>query len=136
MTLPAEFALQHSEYNPFLFAPIWEEDNGSPLSVLSALTRLGLDPWGEAARLTGLSREAAASALARTLSRLPDNDCTPPEVTTIAIRLVQALPNRVPAASNARRDDAHPGSGRTVLVWICLTLAAVVISMAGSGWLS
>jgi len=48
MALPANFSLLHSELNAFLFAHLGEEENGLPLTVLSALTRLGADPWAEA----------------------------------------------------------------------------------------
>jgi hypothetical protein len=43
-----------SQFDDFLFAPIGEEENGMLLSVVSALARLDLDPWQEAASLTGL----------------------------------------------------------------------------------
>jgi hypothetical protein len=52
MALPARFSLLHSDLNDFLFAPVGEEQNGVTLSVVSALTRLGVDPWEEAARLS------------------------------------------------------------------------------------
>jgi hypothetical protein len=59
------------ELDPFLFASVGEEVDGIPLSVLSALSRLGLDPRGEAARLSDLAGEAAADQLAWTIARLP-----------------------------------------------------------------
>jgi hypothetical protein len=37
-----------SEYDDFLFASMGEDRNGLPLSVLSALARLDVDPWEEA----------------------------------------------------------------------------------------
>ena len=45
MTLRPEYSLGHSEYNAFLFAAVGEEKVGQPLTVLTALTRLGFDPW-------------------------------------------------------------------------------------------
>ena len=42
-----------ARYNDFLFATVCEEANGMQLSVLSALARLNLDPWEEAARFGG-----------------------------------------------------------------------------------
>jgi len=44
MTLRPEYSLGHSEYNAFLFAAVGEEKVGLPLTVLTALTRLGFDP--------------------------------------------------------------------------------------------
>ena len=55
MTLRPEYALGHSEYNAFLFAAVGEEKVGT-LTVLTALTRLGIDPWQEAARLSDRER--------------------------------------------------------------------------------
>ena len=54
MTLRPEYSLVHSEFNEFLFAFVGEEKSGADLTVLSALARLGLDPWNEAARLSAL----------------------------------------------------------------------------------
>ncbi len=134
MSLPAEFSLHHSEYGPFLGADIWQEENGNTLSVLSALARLELDPWGEAARLSGMPREAAASALGTTLSRLPDNHCTHREITALAARIVQTLPKPAATRSQVDGDKARPASGWNMLAWIGLALAAAVMGMGGSGW--
>ena len=74
MTLRPEYSLGHSEYNAFLFAAVGEEKVGLPLTVLTALTRLGFDPWREAARLSDLPRETAARAFAVTIAKLPEGD--------------------------------------------------------------
>ena len=71
MPLPARFSLLHSDLNDFLFASVGEEQNGVTLSVVSGLTRLGLDPWEEAARLTPLPKAQAAKSLAKLVARLP-----------------------------------------------------------------
>ena len=42
------------------------------MSVLSALSRLDLDPRDEAARLSRLTKEAAADQLANMIARLSD----------------------------------------------------------------
>jgi hypothetical protein len=49
MSRPDVFALQNSSLNSFVFADIGTELNGSNLTILSALSRLGKDPWVEAA---------------------------------------------------------------------------------------
>jgi hypothetical protein len=61
-----------SEFDVFLFAPIGEDRNGMLLSVLSALARLHVDPWQEAAKLARLPREAATQRLASLIAALPD----------------------------------------------------------------
>ena len=99
MTLRPEYALGHSPYNPFLFAAVGEQRNGATLTVQSALTRLGFDPWREAARLSGLPRDTAAGALAVSIAMLPEGDWKASESEAIAARLVNWLP--APGASPA-----------------------------------
>jgi hypothetical protein len=85
------------EFDPFLFASVGEEVDGVPLSVLSALTRLGLDPRDEAARLSHLTREAAADQLARMIARLSDQRWTLSEAHGIAAPLIAHLPTSTTA---------------------------------------
>jgi hypothetical protein len=59
------------EFRPFLQAQLWEEKNGMRLSILSALARLDLDPWQEAAVLAALPKETASLRLSELLRRLP-----------------------------------------------------------------
>jgi hypothetical protein len=99
MTLRPEFSLGHSPYNAFLFAAVGEEQVGVPLTVLSALTRLGFDPWQEAARLSGLPRETAARVFAVTIAMLPEGDWKASESEAIAARLVNCCRNKAPQSS-------------------------------------
>lgn len=59
MTRAAAASIQQSQFNDFLFAPIGNEKNGMLLTVLSALARLDVDPWREAASMAQMSTEAA-----------------------------------------------------------------------------
>lgn len=92
MPLRDEYTLHQSDLSDFLFAPLWEEKNGTPLSVLSALARLDIDPWAEAARLAALPKDAAASALAVILRRLPVQPSAMPDAGAVAQRVVTLLP--------------------------------------------
>ena len=138
MTLPAAFSsLPHSEFNEFLFAPIGEEGNGMLLSVISALARLGVDPWEEAARLSDLSKGAAAQALAPMIARLPGGRWKLSDAQGIAARLVELLPE---GGSDVRPAQAgYDGRARinfrTAAIWlICLALgAAALFGMATNG---
>jgi len=96
MALSAEFSLLHSEFNDFLFAQIGEEESGAPLSVLSALTRLGTDPWAEGARLSGLPKDAAARALVPVIVMFPEEKRSSSDVFELAERLAALLPLRAP----------------------------------------
>jgi hypothetical protein len=92
MVLRTAYAPVLPEMDLFLFADVGKEVDGIPLSVLSALARLGVDPRDEAARLSRLTSKAAASQLSRLFARLPDRPWTPPELRRIAKRLVELLP--------------------------------------------
>lgn len=52
-----------SEFDAFLFAPVGDDENGMALSVLSALARLSVDPWLEAASLAQLPEHSAIERL-------------------------------------------------------------------------
>ncbi|HEY0526951.1 MAG TPA: hypothetical protein VGD08_26390 [Stellaceae bacterium] len=131
MTLRTEFSLINSEFNGFLFAPIGEEESGIQLTVLSALSRLALDPWGEAARLSSLPKETAAPALAAMIARLPTGRWEPSDVRAIAARLVQLLPERAPASSPGRiAGAAGEKTNVTAALWlVILVLCAGFIGM-------
>lgn len=105
MTLRPEYSLGHSPYNRFLFASVGlapsgaagesgSETGGEDVTVLSALTRLKVDPWAEAARLASL----------------------PPDVAGTARQLVALLPvgglADVPPMPGARAASAKPTAGR------------------------
>ena len=51
MTLRPEYSLGHSAYNDFLFGSLGQDSAGIEVTMLSALSRLGIDPWQEAAHL-------------------------------------------------------------------------------------
>ncbi len=87
------------EFDKFLFAPIGEQSNGMLLSVLSALARLDLDPWQEAAKLARLPGKTATERLASLIASLPetslpDESWAHPDPETSAARLVALLPRQ------------------------------------------
>src|SRR5437764_12889266 len=102
MALAAQFSLLHSDLNDFLFASVGEEQNGVTLSVVSGLTRLGLDPWEEAARLTPLPKARAAEALATLIARLPIRRTQSLDDLAISRRLVKLLPAQRTAPLSGR----------------------------------
>jgi hypothetical protein len=133
MTLPARFSLLHSEFNGFLYASIGDEGEEPPLSVFSALTRLGLDPWQEAARLSTLPKAVASQALAATIARLPTGARDAAGAEGVAARLIEFLPRggtasglirRTPAASRRAPRRAMPP------IWLCAALATAVVAVA------
>jgi hypothetical protein len=125
VTLSARFSLLHSELNDFLFASVGDEQNGMPLNVISALTRLGIDPWQEAARLAALPKALAAEALAPLIARLPVSRPLPSDNLAISQRLVELLPNaRASRAADAETADRKRDKRyfRVLLLLACIAL--------------
>jgi len=89
--MPAEF-VHNSRFDDFLFATIGEEKNEMMLTVLSALTMLGVDPRQEASRLAQLPRALATQSLASMIGRLPNARWAPSDSNVISARLVELLP--------------------------------------------
>jgi hypothetical protein len=88
------FALKNSGLGEFLFAEVGIEVNGSPLTILSVLARLGQDPWAEAARWTKLPKASIIDALANCISQMPLRPQALVEARTTAARLILLLPQR------------------------------------------
>jgi hypothetical protein len=133
VVLRTPFSLINSEYNDFLYAPIGDEGNGMTLSVISALTRLNIDPWLEAARLSVLSKEDASQALAPIIARLPGGQWALADAPEIAGRLAALLP-RHDGASPAKVAAAI-GPGRAnyptlflLLYFVCSMAASYVMA--------
>ena len=132
MVLRAEYRLGHSPFNKFLFAYIGEESTGLSLTVLSALSRLGLDPWAEAARLSEMPEETATTSLAATISKLPEGDWDASDTRSIAVRLLSNLPKHSITSDSSQR---NPATGRwslkpgvlNVLAWIAVAATLVAI---------
>jgi hypothetical protein len=107
---------------PFLFGTVGVEENGMSLSVLSALARLGLDPWAEAIRLAALRKEDAVAAIARHLA-LADGS-------GVAARLAALLPVRAPVQAlpaGGRSGQVHGMLRRNVWMVVALWLALAAI---------
>jgi hypothetical protein len=134
-------------FDDFLFAVIREETNGTPLSVISAFSRLGLEPWQEAARLAALPAAAAAEALTIMLRRLPQT-AAPSDAAEggrLVASLIELLPKpRILSASEPSPGQVRGPSGlmrvvpgllrevqdpRRILWLLCTVLAATMILM-------
>jgi hypothetical protein len=117
-----------SEFEDFLFAPIGEDRNGMLLSVLSALARLDIDPWQEAAKLALLPVKAATERLASLIAALPDGPSTHRNPGTIAARLIALLPRR--ASPDLPSRETPPGvdaatNPRPVIYVLCMAVVLV-----------
>jgi hypothetical protein len=123
------------ELDDFLYAPIGMERNEMPLSVLSALARLGLDPWKEATELSELPSDSATQRLATLIMHLPGGQWTQADSRGIAHRLIELLPRRRSHA--APLIEKVPGIPRMLgsptakwLIWIALAGIALVSAVS------
>jgi hypothetical protein len=122
------------DLDDFLFAPVGEERDGIPLSVISALTRLGLDPWDEATRLSSLERREAVDQLSSMIARLPGT-LRSSEAPEIAVGLVELLPTSSTCEpAELRRSGRRKSAPLTTFWLICfLLVAAALVIMAANG---
>ena len=134
MALRPQYSLINSEFNDFLYATIGIEKNGNDLTVLSAMTRLDLDPWGEAARLSELPRESAINQFAGAIAGLPEGDWKAAEAGEIALRLVERLPKRGPLSGLAPQVKGRwvfsiASVSRPLLFCLALTVIVLVVML-------
>jgi hypothetical protein len=129
MALSARFSQLHPDLNDFLFASVGDEQNGMPLSVISALTRLGLEPWEEAARLAALPKALAAEVLAPMIARLSLAWGQRSDNLAIAQRVVGLLPMRGQVAEPGREQTGawDKRYSNAVMLSACLALGAAVL---------
>jgi hypothetical protein len=135
MTPAASVFFVGSEFNDFLYAPIGVESNEMPLSVLSALARLNVDPWGEAAELSELPQHTATQRLASLIARLPKGRWAHADCGAIADRLIELLPHRSPSKTPlAQKAHGLPEITHSAMVkiLICLALGATALIIAAS----
>jgi hypothetical protein len=135
VTPAASVSFFRPEFDDFLHAPIGTDSNEMPLSVLSALARLNIHPWQEAAELSELPKDAATQRLASLIARLPAPRWTQTESTAIANRLIQLLPRRsnsdVLLAEKPHGLREMTGSAVAKML-ICVALAVIILIIVAS----
>jgi hypothetical protein len=115
---------------------VGDDNNGMPLTVLSALARLDVDPWEEASKLTQLPQESAVTQLASLLGALRNAPMAGLDLARIAAALIALLPrprNRAPHMLDTFAQVAptkHPAAVSSLL-----TVLAYVAFMLLSHWL-
>jgi hypothetical protein len=128
MALRRFYAPLRPDLNNFLFAAVGAERNGIPLSMISALAQLDLDPWDEAGRLSSMARQEAVERLIGLILRLPSLHWPSSQVRQIAEGLIDALPTHgsvLGSTEEVRRGPQNIAPGR--IFWlICLAVAAAL----------
>ena len=126
------------DFERFLYASVGEDRNGYVVTVLSALARLGLDPWSETAELVTLGRDGARARLGVLLARFRDVPALASDHGRIARDLSQLLPESRTSGSLKRAAstvaDGRPG--KSGAIWAVLAIIFVLFQMfkvGGSG---
>jgi hypothetical protein len=124
-----------SEFNVFLFARVCEDRNDTPLSVLSALARLNLDPWQEAAKLAQLPRESVIQRLASSIAALAGGPPPHQEHGIIAARLIALLPHQGNSETPARGTVEDASDVRKFRAGMCMYAIFIIVTMAAQ-WIA
>jgi len=123
------------EFDRFLYASLGDDANGMPLTVLSALARVDVDPWEEAAKLTLLSQDAAVKQLV-SLFGLLRNTSANLDPARFAVSLVALLPAPLARANSKFKSmsqsvpEKSSGSASTLL-----SVLTYLMFMLFSSWL-
>jgi hypothetical protein len=135
VTPAASVSFFRPEFDDFLYASIGVDRNEMTLSVLSALARLDVDPWEEAAELSELPKSTATQRLASLIAQLPGGRWTQADSRAIAVRLIELLPRRssskVPSAEKAQGLREMSGSAVAKML-ICAALGVTALIIAAS----
>jgi hypothetical protein len=127
------FAFKQSGLNAFLFAEVGTELNGSALTILSVLARLGQDPWAEAARWAKMPKAAIIDCLAQSIGQMPLCPQALTDARMTASRLILLLPSQAPASeprySRLSMLASLPRWAPAAIVFGALALGILVNSM-------
>jgi hypothetical protein len=111
------------EFDDFLFARINADSEATPVSMLSVLARLGLDPWEEAAKLARLPRASAVQRLVSLIGAIPS---AYPDPGTVSNRLIRLLPSP-PGLTVPRRPKFGFSGVLSTRLAVGITLALIFI---------
>ncbi len=128
-TRPNVFALKESGLDAFLYADVGAEANGSRLTILSVLARLGKDPWAEAARWAALPKAAVIDSLAQSIAQMPLVPSALAGARDSAARLVQLLPVATHGLGDISAGQPRTETSKRVLIMILFFAFAVGTAM-------
>jgi hypothetical protein len=116
-----------AEFDKFLCAPIGEDRNGTTLSVLSALARLDVDPWQEAASLARMPSATAVMRLTALIATLPNESTKEFPAKAVVDDLIALLPKS--SGHSVHSTDSAPAvvSPRQTQIRIAISALIVLI---------
>lgn len=129
--------IRDPSFERFLGAAVGDDGHGTPVSVLSMLARLNVDPWDEAAELAAMNNDPAVKRLEALMLRFHDVTLTAPDRNKIARTLLAALPHRAklagPAIPSQQSQFAAISAGAPVFWFIAAVLIVGWIAMLTQG---
>jgi hypothetical protein len=132
------FALQNSGFNAFLFAEVGTELNGSTLTMLSVLARLGQDPWDQAARWAKLPKAAIIDRLTQSIGQMPLCPQALIDARATASRLILLLPGQTQSSQATERPTGAKAAISAMPRWapIAFFCGAIALGMAVNAFLT
>ncbi|WP_116134249.1 hypothetical protein [Tropicimonas sp. IMCC34043] len=115
------------EFDLFLYASVGEDRNGYGVTVLSALARLGLDPWKEAADLSALGQADACARLETQLSAFNDVPTLARNHTLVAEKLTRLLPQPLTRRASMLTGPAKFKAPAIPIWWIFAALIVLLV---------
>jgi hypothetical protein len=119
-------------YNSFLYSPVSEGPDQTPVSVLSTLARQDIDPWDEAARLAEMPKSIAIARLTLMISSANPDSKMQSQAELVATRLVDLLPR--PNVLGIPQRDGIPLPQAGIHLRIIAAMAVVVLLIALAVW--
>jgi hypothetical protein len=132
MTNSASVTYLTRQFDDFLFARINDASEATPLSVLSMLARLDIDPWEEAAKLARLPQSAAAKRLVDLIVATPGASSAYINDSALSDRLIKLLPSPAAAVNLTRQETVArvlkmPGLFTlAIIVAVAMTIALMI----------
>ena len=117
------FVSRRTEYDKFLYAIVAESED-LPITVLSMLSRLNIDPWLEAARLTQLPRQQAVDGLSENIQRFKSS-ISPAQAGALASKLTEHLPARDTLVAQAMREESADFTSMWLIFAVFFTMMAL-----------
>jgi hypothetical protein len=125
-------SLIQPKFKEFVYTIIGEQQNGTPLTILSALVRLNRDPWEEAERLARLPKDTATRDLALLIGALPETRLHASACNCIALQAVDRL--REPKRRQVRPRKSNPLSSELIWAAALSCLVSMTLLSALSAW--
>jgi hypothetical protein len=129
------FVLPNSGLNRFLHAEVGTELNGSALTILSVLARLGQDPWTEAARWARMPKGAIIDSLTKCIGQMPLSPQALRDARLTASRLVLLLPGQggdAPAPATGASAEKPASTAQLFAAmprWLPLAVCLLILAM-------